>query len=266
MPLTNDRRSLQRLEAETERVIGDIRSQDDPSLLSRYARELGTLGEIRARLGRSDEAERLFDEAARVALALHSASDTEFAAATRIRQSTLALADGRHDQALSIIEDMIADLGGFPKLDGVPGGPATGLQIWLTLLQLVGDTQRLYEASSVALALLSPPVSREARVAMLRASVYRARGAEALGYANEAIEMCKQAIALADRVTPPLVDDELLDNAIVSLPGLLRHAGRDHELPDAYAQIVSRLASSKRLVSRLAVRAARLWLRADRRH
>ena len=265
MPLGNDRRTLRRLEAETERIIADLRSRDDPSLGRRYSRELFRLGEIRARLGRLDEAEILFDEAASVALTLDETSDIEFAAVNRLRQASLAGTAGRHQDALAIIERMVSSLGGFPKLEGIPGGAAPGLQMWLGLLQEVGDTQRLYEASGVALELLSPPVSREMRVALLRAYVFRGRAAKALGYADEAVEMYTRAIAQADRVRPPLIDDPLLESAILCLPEVLELVGRDDDLPAAWAQIVSRLGSSKSFTSRTAVRAARAWLRADQR-
>jgi len=264
MPLTNDRQSLRRLEAETERAVDYLRSQGDASLEQRYSRELFKLGEIRARLGRIDEAETLFDESARLALKLGETSDIEFAAATRLRQASVAAAAGRHHDALAIIDRMVSSLGGFPKLEGL-GGAAPGLQLWLTLLHTVGDTQRLYEASGVALELLSPPVSREMRIVLLRACVFRGRTAKALGYADEAIEMYTRAIAQADKVRPPLIDDPLLESAILNLPGLLEQVDRDDGLPAAYAQIVSRLASSKTFPNRTAVRAARAWLRADQR-
>jgi tetratricopeptide (TPR) repeat protein len=261
MPLPSDRADLLDLAAHTERVLEETANADDPKLAARYALELFRLGQIRAQLGESQEAERLFDESAVANCKLDSPSTRESAAAARIMQSSLAMADGRNEEALEIIERMIEWFGGFPKFEGVPNGPAVGIDLWLGLLAKAKDYERLYEASGTAIELLDPVGSRQERIILARALARRASSADDLGYRDEAVTTYEQSLAQFDRVDPPVAADDLLDHAIVRVPTLLSELGREEELPAAYARIVERLAGSKKLLARAAVIASRVWLR-----
>jgi tetratricopeptide (TPR) repeat protein len=261
MQLPSDRESLLRLAAETERDLAEIAAAGDPRLAGRRAVTLHRLGGIRARLGEWEKAERLYDEAANTFWELGSPSERQFAAAERLSQSNMAMADGRYEQALEIIERLIEQFGGFPKLEGIPAQPAVGLRLWLTLLEKLGDSERLYEATGVALALLDPGGSTAERGVLAMALAQRAGSADELGYTDEALELYEQAITSLEGVDQAGASEHLY-HAILRVATLLGELDRTEEANAAFARIIERFNGNKGLQARAAVAVARAWLEA----
>jgi tetratricopeptide (TPR) repeat protein len=128
--LPKDRASLLVLATETERLVAQTAIALDRKTAQTHANELFRLGEIRARLGEPQKAERIYDEAATAFWKLQwpsnggSPLDREWAALARIRQSSLAAGEGRYDEALVIYERLVEQFGGFPKIEQLVIGRA----------------------------------------------------------------------------------------------------------------------------------------------
>jgi tetratricopeptide (TPR) repeat protein len=238
------------LAAEAEDRLIETRLADGPDAASNRASVLYRLGEIRSRLGETEEAERRFNEAADAYLML---GDAEFAAAAKIGLARVATANRRYREAIGIFERVIEESSGFPTFNVIEDGPADALNLWMWLLVETKQPERLYEATAVALPLLDPTGSRLMRIALARALVLRGRSAEELGYTEEAVEMYEKAIASYDRIDPPDPDTEIyLDPAITTLPALLSKLGREKDELAAWAQVVDRLRGNKSALARAA--------------
>jgi len=265
MPLPTDPADLRRLAVATEAVAEKTASAADEETTRRHALALLDLGRIRHRLGEAAEGERLFRESADLFWGLHTPFDADIAAVASLGQAALVMDDGRDRDALAIIERMITRLGGFPAMQMSPRGPASGLGIWMLLLDRAKKNARLYEASGIAMAMLEPPASAEARVVLGKAFAWRARSADTLGHTDEAVDMYQHAIARLEMEEPDESVTALLDHAVGRVAPLLAELGRADEAAAAFSRLIERLQTNKQAWARTAVIAARAWLRLQRR-
>jgi tetratricopeptide (TPR) repeat protein len=262
MPLPDDRQGLLRLAQETERVLTETSNGADPTAAQKHAKELFRLGEIHARLGEAQEAERLFDESASASLKLDEPVYLEVAAMARIRQSSLVMADGRFAEALEILDNLVEQHDGFPKFETFVDMRSSGLEAWLWLVEEAGDNQRLYDAAGIALDRLDPAGSKQERVLIAEALVQRGRTADKLGYSDEAIEMYRNAVVRCEQEGPEVPDGYLLE-ATGRLAVLLARTDRDDEASTFFAQLIERFGTSAQPGAAEMVAGARLWLEAQ---
>lgn len=269
MQLPSDRASLLRLAAETERALDETANPGNEEDSLQHANKLLSLGEIRFQLGELPEAERLCEQSAAAFWKVDLPAGKLGAAAACIRQSTAAMADGRYDDALGIIERLVERCGGFPDFRDVPDflGAAEimrvgGLGAWLLLCTLVEDDGRLYEAAGTALALLDPDASPAERDLVGQALVGRAKTADTLGHSQEAIEMYEKAIAWLEAEDPAKAGGRQAE-CLLRLAVVLGNLDRDEEATEVFARIATRFASNTEQWAQDAVAVARAWLEAD---
>lgn len=259
MPLPTDRADLLRLAAETEVVIARTADAANPKLAQEHAQELFRLGEIRRRLGEAPEAERLFAESADANLALGTALGAELAAMSRIGLASMAVKDERYHEACRHVERMIDLNGGFPTLEILKQGPIRALGLWLLVLEKTENYERLYDASNIALGLIDPRESPTNRVAHSQALALRAKSADELGHAEEAVDLYEKAIAQLEEDEPAPERDRQLNHAMLRVPVLLGELDRDEEASDAITRL-ERLQGKHPLLKGTRA-AARLWAR-----
>jgi tetratricopeptide (TPR) repeat protein len=232
---------------ETERVVAQTTIALDQQTAQKHAGALLKLGELRARLDEPREAERAFDAAATAFWKSVSPSNRERAAFARIRQSSLAMADGRVDDALAIIDRLVEQFGGFPKFPELSEGRPLGLGMWTLLLEMKEDYGRLYEVAGMALELLDPSGPTKERIEIARIAAKRANAAHELGRNAEAVEMYAQAIAGFKVEDPAVVGKELI-NATVKLTEVHTELGiEDESLAEsltAFKQVVGTTATT----------------------
>jgi tetratricopeptide (TPR) repeat protein len=228
MPLPPDRPSLILLAAETERIVAQTTIALDQGTARKHAGALLKLGELRARLDEPREAERAFDAATVAFWKLVSPSSRERAAFARIRQASVAMGDGRADDALAILERLVGQFGGFPKFSELPDNRRLGLGIWTLLLEMTEDYGRLYEVAGMALELLDPAGPTKERIEIARIAAKRANAAHVLGRNDEAVELYEKAIA-GFRVEDPAVVGKELINATAKLTEVQTELGIENE-------------------------------------
>jgi hypothetical protein len=256
VPLPKDRAGLLALAAETERVVAQTFVASSREVAQKHANELFRLGEIRARLGEHKKAERTFDQAATAFWALGSPLNREWAAMSRIRQSSVAADEGRFDEALAVIERMVEQFGGFPTFEQLPFSRHTWLDMWMLLLEQAEDYERLYVVAGTSLELLDPAGSADERIVIARTAAKRANAAHVLGRNDEAVEMYEKAIA-GFRVEDPAVVGKGLINATAKLTEVQTELGIESEsLTEsltAFRQMVGTTATTlpKMAISRL---------------
>jgi tetratricopeptide (TPR) repeat protein len=258
MPLPADREGLLSLATQTEIELMDLTDTGDVKVMKARADALGRLGEIRARLGESREAEERLDEAAEAYLKLGSSEGRDLATATQIRQASLALVDNRDREAVGIIERMIEFNDGFPALESIPGMVPVGLVLWLAGLDRIKDARRLYDASGVALQTLDPADPSHAQT-LGQTLAWRAKSAEELGLKSEAVASYRRAIPVLEASDRPEANAYWLDNAVTSLATLLVQLDRDEEAADAFRHAADHYESKKKLRARPFVAVARLF-------
>jgi tetratricopeptide (TPR) repeat protein len=258
MQLPVDREDLLLLAREGERALREIPSAGNPKVAGRRAATQFELGRVHDRLGEPREAERHFAEAA---TGLWELGYRDFSAAARLSQVRTAAADGRKKEALTTMERMVEQFGGFPTLENARIRPAAGLSMWLWLLGDASDYKRLYEASGIALAMLDPSVSTNERVSFGKALAWRARSADELGNKDEAVEMYQKAIASLEQEESEEELDALLDHAISTVAQVLFDLDRDDEAAAAYARTIERFKGKRTLSARFTLAVARLWLK-----
>jgi tetratricopeptide (TPR) repeat protein len=258
MQLPVDREDLLLLAREGDRALREIPSTGDRKVAGRRAATQFELGRVHDRLGEPRKAERYFAEAG---TGLWELGYRDFSAAARLSQIRIAVADGRKKEALTTMERMVEQFGGFPTLENARIRPAAGLTMWLWLLDEANDYKRLYEVSGIALAMLDPSVSTNERVSFGKALAWRATSADELGYKDEAVEMYEKAIASLEREESDEGVDALLDHAISTVAQVLFELDRDEEAAAAYARTIERFKGRKTLSARLRLAVARLWLK-----
>jgi tetratricopeptide (TPR) repeat protein len=229
-----------------------------------HAIALFMLAEVRYRLGEKPEAERLVEQAAEYVVKDGKELSQRVAAGMRIRQASWLLNDGHARRALDVVERMIEEHGGFPKVEVIPVTDAAGIELWLVLVKYVGDSERLYAATAVAMERLRSDGPSEERGVLRRAIAMRAATAQALGHLDEAAELYQRAIALFEREEFE-ADREYHDHAVTAVAPLLYDLGRKDEAAAAYRRIIDRLDDIKSLRARAQVITARAWLRSARR-
>jgi tetratricopeptide (TPR) repeat protein len=259
MPLPRDRESLLSLAVETEHVLKETANSDEDNVVRRRAFSLRRLAVISWKLGELQEATRLFDEAAIAYSRLDSPLDRETAAAARIEQSTVVMADGNSEEALKIIERLIDQSGGFPDFENLSTMRSSGLEGWLILLEERKDYEGLYTAAGTAIELLYPDDPTTDQYVLAKAVARRAKAADALGYGDEAVELYEQAIALLEAQDPSVADGQLAD-AIYRHALLLTTLGRENELTIAFERLVARFGTGTDPWARQLVDVARSWL------
>jgi tetratricopeptide (TPR) repeat protein len=259
MPLPDDRSSLLSLAAETERVLAETANAEDEKVARRHAFSFRRLAVIRWKLGELDEAARLFGEAAAAYFKLDSSVDRETAAATRIEQSTVLMANGRTDEALVVIEGLIGQADGFPEFEELTAKTRrSALNGWQILLEKRNDHTRLYEAAGRALALLDPADPTTDRNILAQTLVTRAKAAEALGHREEAVEPYEQAIALFVAEGSRVDEGQLID-ATYKQVQLLSTLDREDELAVAFDRIIALFGQRTEPWAQQLVKAARMW-------
>lgn len=256
MPLPKDRASLLALAAETERLVAQTFVAPSREVAQKHANELFRLGEIRARLGEHREAERIFDQAATAFWTLGSPLNREWAASSRIRQSSVAADEGRFDEALAVIERMVEQFGGFPTFEQLPLRRHVVLDMWMLLVEQAEDYERLYVVAGTSLELLDPAGPTDERIVIARTAAKRANAAHVLGRNDEAVELYEKAIAGFKIEDPAVVGNELI-HATAKLTEVQAELGIENEsLTEsltAFRQMVGTTATTlpKMAISRL---------------
>jgi tetratricopeptide (TPR) repeat protein len=260
--LPDDRPTLLILAAETERTLAETANAEDDKVARQHAFSFRRLAAIRWKLGELDEAARLFSGAAAAYFELDSPADRETAAATRIEQSTVLMADGRTDEALVVIEGLIKQADGFPEFKDLTAATrSSALESWQLLLEKRNDHERLYEAAGLGLALLDPADPATDRHALAETLVRRAKAAEALGHGDEAVEPYKQAIALFEAEGSRAAEGQLID-AVYRQVQLLSALDLDDELATAFKRILASFSERTEPWAQQLVAGAKMWLEA----
>jgi tetratricopeptide (TPR) repeat protein len=236
VPFPSDRKSLLLLAEQTTSLLASMTPTGTPEESGRYALKLAYLGEVRLRLGEFKEAELLFKGAVVAYEKLGSAHDMELAAVARYSQASSAAADRRMSEALELVERMITVDSDFSMLKFAPQVWASAIELWLMLLEQVGDDARLYEASGIALELLEP-AGPTTPLAVSRALFLRAQSAEALGRKEEAVALYERAIAQLEGNEASFGRDDYLNRAMLRVAVLLRELGRADEASDAVVRL-----------------------------
>jgi tetratricopeptide (TPR) repeat protein len=213
------------------------------------------LGHIRDQLGESQDADRLYAEAATGYWELGSPSDRDLAALARTAQAKAAMSAGRDKEALTIMDQMVEQFGGFPAMESTSGGPTAALCMWLHLLAEANDP-RLYEAAGVALGMIDP----KNHLAFSTALGARAGSADVLGDKVNMVETYEKAIAWVEQEQPDLPMDAFLDRAVERVAGLLYDLGSDEEAAAAYKRVIERFEAKKTWRSRKVVAGAQARL------
>ena len=258
MRLPSDRAELLRQAAEGERALREIPSAGNPKIAGRRAATRLELARIRDLLGDSRAAQRHFAEAA---TGFWELGHRDFAAQARISQARVAMGAGRYEEALTIMDQMVEQFGGFPIVESMPISPAAGLSMWLWLLARTNNQRRLYEAAGIALGMIDPDRSARDHEAFGKALAWRASGADELGYTDEAVETYQKAIAWLEQEEPDSDIDALLDDAVPRVAILLADLHRDEEASAAHRRVIERFHTRKTVSARLVVKTSKAWLR-----
>jgi tetratricopeptide (TPR) repeat protein len=248
------------LATDAERVLGEAVGVEDEALPGRQAFWLRRLAVIRWKLGELDDASRLFGEAAGAYLLLGSPTDRETAAAARIEQSTVLMADGRTDDALRIIEGLIEPSDGFPEFQSLSAATRfSALESWQILLEKREEYERLHRATGLALELLDRSDETTDSYALAKTLVRRAKATAALDNNEAAVDLYEQAIRMFEEAGPVVSEGQLLD-AMYKQALLLSKLGRLDDLATAFERLVARFGGRSEPWAQQIVVTARDWL------
>jgi tetratricopeptide (TPR) repeat protein len=234
-----DREELSRLAAESQEALDAVAG--DPALAEQYVWELTRLAEFRRRLGETDMAVHLWEEAADLGSRLGSANATEAVTLSMFMLAAVASNQKRYREARGVI-DRVIELYGIPQFEPSPDGPAVFVNAWLEVLEHLEDWDGLYRASGLVLETLVPDRSALQRATTGKALVRRAMSAERLGRsADEMLGLLQRALSEFDAMDEGEAKasedtDWYRNRALGEIPGLLIKLGRKDEVPAAFAR------------------------------
>ena len=177
-----------------------------------------------------------------------------------IRQSNMAMADRRVDDAVGIIDGLIERCGGFPGFLETSQVRVAGLEAWLSLLDIAEDNLRLYDAAGAALTLLDPDGPPAEQKLITEALLRRAESADALGHEDEAAEAYGKAIARLEEASPAPTGQ--LAECMLRHAVILGNLDRIEETSGVFARILDRFEISTEPWAKDAVALAQRWLEA----
>lgn len=147
------------------------------------------------------------------------------------------MAEGRFDEALAIIERTIEEPG-FPESEPLRETRRLLLDGWIFLLEQVGDFERLYSATGIALDLLDFAGSEKERLVIAKAFASRANAARALGRREEAVDLYEKAIDQFKAIDPRLGGRQLIQTT-AKLGEAQTELGLVKESLTAFGQMIS---------------------------